>query len=339
MFFGRATAGFGALFSTHPPLGERIRRIDPAWDGEFPAVTAPAGPARGAGDAAMAFAGDAPQPAAAAAATTAEGLVAQVGQPTRAHLAYAARLIRDLPDPVAAAVREPYGARAVVYALLLDRHEGARAAQAAHLRAAADPGVLRELATLMPSMNRLEPGSRLPLVELALPALRQLTAVQYAVFKRNVEVLVRADATIDVFEWSLQRILLHDLERQFARVPPPRVRHGDLPSVLPHVRTLLSALATVGERRADAAEHAFEAGRRALGPTVALGSLDAGGLEALDAALGALEESAPRVKRQVLQAAAACVSADRHLTSGEAELLRAVSASLGCPMPPLTVAA
>ena len=36
MFFGRATSGFSAMFSTHPPLGERIRRIDPSWDGEFP---------------------------------------------------------------------------------------------------------------------------------------------------------------------------------------------------------------------------------------------------------------------------------------------------------------
>ena len=58
-------------------------------------------------------------------------------------------------------------------------------------------------------------------------------------------------------------------------------------------------------------------------------------LAALDAALDALEESAPAVKRQVLQAAVACVAADRTVTASEAELLRAISASLGCPMPPL----
>ena len=53
------------------------------------------------------------------------------------------------------------------------------------------------------------------------------------------------------------------------------------------------------------------------------------GLEAVDVALTVLEEAAPRIKRQVLQAAAACIAADRKLTMAEAELLRAMSASLG----------
>jgi hypothetical protein len=289
--------------------------------------------------AAAGFAGAEPPPARAGTATAA-GLITQVGQPTEAHLAYAARLVRTLPAPVAAAAREPYGARAVVYALLLDREDGARAAQASHLRAAADPGVLRELSTLAPLVDRLDRTSRLPLMELALPALRQLTAGQYGVFRQNVDVLVRADASIDLFEWALQRIVIHDLDRQFARVPPPRVRHRDLGRVLPHAAVLLSALAHVGARAGGSPQAAFEAGRQALGaPAMTLGPPDACGLDAVDAALAALEETTPDVKRRVLQAAAACVSADRRLTGAEAELLRAIAASLGCPMPPLTVAA
>lgn len=39
MFFGRATSGFSALFSTHPPLAARIRVIEPAWDGTFPTMS------------------------------------------------------------------------------------------------------------------------------------------------------------------------------------------------------------------------------------------------------------------------------------------------------------
>ncbi|MDP6580988.1 MAG: hypothetical protein QF681_10050, partial [Vicinamibacterales bacterium] len=59
------------------------------------------------------------------------------------------------------------------------------------------------------------------------------------------------------------------------------------------------------------------------------------GLDAIDAALTVFEDAAPRIKRRVLQAAAACIAADQTVTTAEAELLRAISASLGCPMPPL----
>jgi hypothetical protein len=58
-------------------------------------------------------------------------------------------------------------------------------------------------------------------------------------------------------------------------------------------------------------------------------------LPALDAALSRLDEAAPEVKRRVLEGAGACVTADRQVTATEAELLRAVSASMSCPMPPL----
>jgi len=35
LFFGQATSGLTSMFATHPPLTERISRLDPAWDGAF----------------------------------------------------------------------------------------------------------------------------------------------------------------------------------------------------------------------------------------------------------------------------------------------------------------
>ena len=43
------------------------------------------------------------------------------------------------------------------------------------------------------------------------------------------------------------------------------------------------------------------------------------------------------MKRQLVQSAAATVSEDGCLQIQEAELLRAISDSLGCPMPPMAV--
>jgi Zn-dependent protease with chaperone function len=337
MFFGRATSGFSALFSTHPPLAERIRLIEPSWDGTFPAVApgtdrAIATPQVAPGAMGLAGAGAADGGAGPSVANA----IDQVGQPGEAHIRYAAQLLKSLPASLVNAAHEPHGARAVVYALLLDRETAPRQAQLAHLSAVADRGVYEETLRLMRLIEQLDTRVRLPLLEIALPALRALTPAQYQRFKRNVGELVQADDHIDLFEWSLHRILLHDLETQHGKVIPPRVRHRTLAPLQPQCEVLLSMLARAGHRDVEAARKAFEQGWQILElPQALLRPADASGLDALDAALAALEEAAPRVKRLVLQAAVTCITADRTVTTTEAELLRAIAQSLGCPMPPL----
>ena len=328
MFFGRATKGFSALFATHPPLAERIRRIDPSWEGALPEEQAVASP-RNDASGASAFAGGA--------ATVGAPSVDQVGQPAgEAHIQYAARLVRSLPEQLVSAAHETYGARAVVYALLLDHETAARDRQLAHLAGAADPGVYEETLRLMPLVQQLDMRARLPLLDMSLPALRGLVSAQYDLFRDNVAALVEADNTIDLFEWSLHRILLHDLEAHFVKRRPLRVRHRRLAAIRPHAELLLSMLAYAGHRDLESAQHGFEQAKRSLGLSDArLHPADAVQFSALDAALKAVEESAPTVKRQVLRAAVACIAADRTVTATEAELLRAMSASVGSPMPPL----
>ena len=48
-----------------------------------------------------------------------------------------------------------------------------------------------------------------------------------------------------------------------------------------------------------------------------------------------LDAAAPPLKRQILNACAACIGADGRVTLEEGELLRAVADALGCPVPPL----
>ena len=337
MFFGRATSGFSGLFATHPPLAERIRKLEPSWNGEFakeaPRADRAVAPHLAAAGVAGLAGAEAVDRSAAESVTSA---VDHIGQPSTAHLHYAARLVEGLPSAIVGAAREPYGARALVYALLIDRQVEAREVQIAHLSRAADPGVYKETLKLLPRVESLDARVRLPLVDIALPALRALTDAQCQQFKQNVAELVEADQTIDLFEWALQRILLHDLEAQRFNVTPGRVRYRKLHRLQPHYELLLSTLAHTGHRDEAAAEEAFrQAARHVELPRPRFRRGEECGLEAVEAALTVLEEAAPRVKRQVLRAAAACIAADRKITIAEAELLRAMSASLGCPMPPL----
>ena len=343
MFFGRATSGFSAMFSTHPRLEERIRRIDPSWDGRLPqevdgAQAAPMSAAIRddmAGVSAMASGDSGWHPAGGAHAAMAQA-VASVGQPSEAHIRYAAQLLQSLPKALVSAAHEPYGARAVIYALLLDRQSGPRQVQLAHLAEAADPGVYRETRRLASLVAELDVRARLPLIEIALPALRELTPTQEKVFRQNVVTLVQADSQIELFEWSLHRILLHDLDAHPRKADRSTVAPGTVPSAQAACELLLSMLAHAGDRDAEAARHAFEQGRQQLQmPHARLRPRADLRLDALDAALATSEKAAPQAKRRILQAAVTVIVADRTVTAAEAELLRAISASLGAPMPPL----
>ena len=344
MFFGRATRGFSAMFSTHPPLGERIRRIDPSWDGTLPEEVGrprpePGSAAAGAGRAgvsAMAGGEGGRRRAAGSEHAAMTHAVESIGQPGEAHIRYAAEVIESLPKALVSAAAESYGARAVVYALLLDRKAGPRQVQLARLADAADPGVYQDTQRLAPLVGDLDVRARLPLVEIALPALRALSPAQEEVFTQNVVALVEADDEIDLFEWSLHRILLHDLDAHRRRVRPAAGARRTRPSIQVACEQLLSMLAQAGHRDADDARHAFEQGWQHLQmPVARLRPATDLRLDALDAALATLEQVAPQTKRRILQAAATVILADRTVTAAEAELLRAISASLGAPMPPL----
>ena len=57
----------------------------------------------------------------------------------------------------------------------------------------------------------------------------------------------------------------------------------------------------------------------------------------LDAALNRLVQAVPIIKKNLIEASARVVGADGVILEAEAELLRAISDTLDCPMPPLGV--
>ncbi len=339
MFFSMGIkSGLNALFATHPPLDERISRIDRDWKfkkGDIKAqAAASAATASTAG--ASGFAGRSAAASSAPPLLSAESAVASIGQPTEAHVAHAHELIAAIPSALVDAARQPYGARAVVYALLLDDEDMIRREQLERLFAHADQGVFGETRRLHPTIEPLPSKLRLPLIDLAIPALRALSPSQYTAFRENVDVLVKADKKIDLFEWVLQKLVLRHLEPHFTDARPPRATIHQLGVVEDAVAVLLSALSYVGARDADAAGEAFGIGADRAGlNNLKQRSMEGVGLGSLDDALDQLAKLTPPPKRTLIHAAAATVAADGKITTGEAELLRAVADTLACPMPPL----
>ena len=326
---------FVGLFATHPPLEERIRRIDPAFDGELKARAQDTVQTTSAHEGLSGFAGASAAPE--RIAVSAEQVVARIGTPTPEHVAYAQQLLHELPAPLVDAAHEGFGARAVVYALLLDSRDAIESTQMSALKVSADADVYAEVERLREAAKAIRPEYRLPLIDITLPALRTLSHAQFDQFKANVDTLVRADEQIDLFEYALQHIILRHLEPRFTPKPPAIVRHKNLLPALPSCQALLSCLAGWGAKTEAAALNAYESGwRELLVPDSKLALIPASdcGLQMLDTALDDLEHAAPPVKQRIVAACVSCIGADGDVTVEEGELIRAICDALHCPMPP-----
>jgi Zn-dependent protease with chaperone function len=341
MFFGESVPSwFGGLLATHPPLPSRIQRIDPSWKGEFEVTSALS--EQGVAEsptieaATSRLAGQATRPRREPiGAREIESAMAQAGRPTENHVHYAVRLIQGLPATIVAAARESYGARALVFALVINRESETRAKQLDWLSRSVDQGVNKLTLKLLPLVEALAPEVRLPLVDLAVPSLRTLSTAQYQEFKESLVALITADQKIDLFEWMLQRVMFSHVEPQFMRVRAPRVRYQGLDPLRSQCQLLLSTVAHAGASDARLQAVAFERGASNIGlPGLAMEPAERCSLQALDQALHDLAETAPRLKKQLLNACVACITADRQVTVSEAEILRAIADSLGCPIPP-----
>jgi hypothetical protein len=267
-------------------------------------------------------------------------VIAAVGAPGGAQVAYASRLLASLPPALAEALHDPFSVRAVVFALLLDRDAAIRRRQLGLLREHEGPPTEEETLRLAPLVEEQGEPARLPMIEIVQSTLRGLSMAQYERFRQSVERLVKADEKISLLEFVLQRVLLVHLDRHFLRHNPPFIQYYSLSGVMPETACLVSALAHAGHPDVGDARRAFEKGIAILGTSekrVALFAQDECTLESVGAALEKLSQSAPAIKRRALQAAATAVAADGEVTVAEAELLRAIAESLDAPLPPLAV--
>ena len=339
MFFGDAFAGsFFNLFATHPPLVERVRQLEPEFDGRFPEVQPLVEADEEAHDAAARDRRAAAPSLAVAAldggAPASRAMVDRIGRPRAQNLQHANRLVMAMPEPLTNAAREPFAARAVVFSLLLSRDDAAtRTRQLELLQSQIEPPLYQQTMQLADAAQNLRSEARLPLVDMTIPALKRISPAQYAQFRQVVETLVTADGKIEVFEYCIRVVLFVYLDVHFGLRRPPAVRYKSIAAVARPVAVVLSSVARAGQNRPEEIERAFGAGTSVLAAPLSLLPREQCTFESFDAALGELSQTGPEVKRSVISAVMACVMADGKTTLDESDLVRAIAAALACPVP------
>jgi Zn-dependent protease with chaperone function len=328
LFEGRSSALAG-WFATHPPLLERIRALDPSFDPRD--LVSPTRP----------LATATPEAAAGLAAGAAPAMVASTSPLDRAGeiAAPAGRALRDaLPDELYQAARSRDGSLLVVVALALSGDQPTRRKQLALVDqqlGAARAGLCKRL---LGELERTSAELRLPVLELALPTLRQRPRAELAYLVDLTARVQALEAAPRLFDFVLLRLVkkyLHDLP---GADPAPRATHAL--GARTAVRTLLAAVAAFGHERSGAARAAYAAGIAAVGWRVEAGEPNFEPLEAmrdlerLDSALAALIPLRPRDKERVLRGVLATIKADAVTAAPERELFRVIAITLDCPLPP-----
>ncbi len=319
-----------SLWATHPPLEERIRRLDPSFDGDFSSL--PANQiARGrvemnarAGVSGLAGAGPSARAQAPAAPLEAVETAARAPGP-----ATGAVVLAEIPDVLHEAVSTSFGAVATLYALMLDPETAARDQQLDVLKDDLAAPLFAEVVRMLPEVSALNIDARLPLADVAAPALRQLSPAQAERFSEVIGHLARIDGQLSIFEFALEIIVQHRIAHALGTSPSRR--NVELDTVLADAIILLSALAHVGTPTAAEMGAAFRAGLAALTRAdyrpVASTSKDLNGV------LDRIGAAKSEVRAQIVEACVRTVLHDRTVTREEGHLLRAVAVALDAPLP------
>jgi hypothetical protein len=342
IFFGQIEHHLWQVFATHPPLQSRIRRIDPDWDGQFierkPRHYGGEPRQSGSGEVGV---GRAAVVAAAVAATEAAGEATREPAPDAvtdadfgpdpAELEAATAEREAIPVAFVRHSQDPLGAQALVACLLLSGDDGARAAQIELLQDAGIRGLPELANTLAPGVHELGAPSRLPLLEMCLPALKTMSASQYRRFKNCLLALIRADQRTELHEWCLFQLVRHYLDPEYIQVSPSRARHRKLQKVALQVRVVLSILAREGS---GDTEDVFRAAADELGfPTMAIMEPEQATVAAFSRAVHELADCYPLLKPRLLKAMATAAGRDGLLSPAEREIIASMAAVMDCPVP------
>ena len=362
MFFGNGMSeSWFSFAATHPPLLDRILLLEPSFAGDFSEVkfeerrsptakpdskarrTQSGIPIPGMGDAlgqalppvimGLAAAGQVQVGSAAAVADS-------IGNPTQQHIDFAAALLASLPEAVRTAAHDMHDACALVFALLLDPKDGpVQKKQLGQVDKLFGEQMAKATLKLSADVASLDPRAKLPVADLAVGSLRRMAKDQFERFNKLLESLAAADEKIDLFEFSLSKLVIRHLAPHFVKQQKKPARYYSLKKLSHECSVLISSLACTAGSNDETIQTAYAAGSSHLDATrlTQLPDVDCG-LQELDQALVTLDGVSINLKRKLIEAATATVSADGYLQIQEAELLRAISDSLGCPMPPLAIA-
>lgn len=298
-------------FATHPPLNERIQRLDPSFKGEFQAVD-------------FFTSGQ---------DVTSDAPLLHIGQPKTIHMSYAKAFLDGLSIEIANAAKTTIGAKAIILCLLLDENEPLRNGQYALLSS----DLRIQCQNLYPYIEAQGIKGRLPVFDYTVTKLKTLSAEEIHLFISYAKQLVAADQKISMFEWILLKLLTNHINPKTNVRVRGQIKYKTIGPLEQDIRVILSAMIhlcfkTDSDQMNSVYQKALKHITLKSWPIFSRKDLS---IRMLHNSLERMDHASFTIKDDLLRALSSIVSIDpNHATEG-VELLRAIGSTLHCPIPPL----
>ncbi|MEH6557592.1 MAG: M48 family metallopeptidase [Oceanicoccus sp.] len=326
LFFGQAVSHITSMFATHPPLEDRISRIEPNWDGHF--IFRELRKASDTG-------GDSTE-------TTLSDIHHNPLDAVIASAVVAAEMMpintvessAEQPLSLNSHAHEPFSAIAIIFNLFLSKDVDTSDRQFGFIEQSGFAGIVRQTQQLQMAVTSLDSSKRLSLIELTLPALKCISKEQYSVFCKTLLLLIRADRKFELFEWCLYQVLRHYLDPEFGKTKFSRPIHKTVNTVEQEFQLVLSLLAHYGSDDTEEKQRAFSRGANSAGfYTLSLLEEKQYSIDSFISAVNQLANCYPLLKPRLLKALRDCATHDKTINTDELEILSAIAAVMDCPIP------
>jgi Zn-dependent protease with chaperone function len=325
------------MFSTHPPLNERIARIDKSFTQEDLVQLAKRIQRQGQAEAEQAEKEQKKAKPGGGGMFDADNLVEQIGNPDFSRILMAAALAATIPEEISQAAHSNQWATEVLFYCLMDRDDEIREQQL--LSVAQNMGSESETRVrgLLSAAPELAREQRLPLLEIAIPELKRRPPDHVSKVLATVKLLNEADGQTDVFEYLMAKIIAQHL---WESTNPQQVKLAgkkSLDQVIEAALEVIAVLALYGNDSEMAVGSAYRAGSGLLGagPDDSMPAIEDWKV-LMDRNLPMLDQLKPADKEKLVKSMIATVMSDKKIAVTEMELLRVICSVIHVPLPMIT---
>ena len=341
MLFG---SGYRSLmFATHPPIVERVKRLERNFNSAEIAQLATKLSAQERREHVQAELAEREQQEKIKAKNEGgifdvNSMIDNIGNPEFERILAAALLSSELPNSLTNAAHSLEWAPEVLLFCLLDNDVEIRNKQLLIVTQLMGDISENKLSHLANANSAISPEQRLPLLEICFPALKRRPIEDVEKILKTINLMALADNKVDSFEYLLSRLFAQYLTE--SKNPSKSKLYGKrkITTCIEELSTVVSVVAAHGQmdkgtQGLQLAQHAYRAGMESIGIKHTNLQFHDDWQKRLDNALKKLDQLTLQDKNKVIGVLATTVANDQKLVTEEHEMLRVICSLLHVPLP------